>query len=219
MNIRFTAQFFLLLISEELGSFLWADGEVKLQQIHKTTHRDLQDTSCCLLQSCYSSWANIKLMSRALQSQQPHFCCTKQFQPLTSGIISVPVKTQSMSPKYSFINATVMMFCERLGTRIGRYTACFVSKKDNIHSCVMCRPAAIAGLPKIVKANTNVLGLAKLSQTKNHMHCCCTKQQFQPLTSGNSSQNSVHESRVQFYKYLSTLLWWYIGLVKDWEQG
>ena len=117
---------------------------------------------------------------------------TTQFRPLTSGIISVPVKTQSMSPKYSFTNATVMMFRERLGTRIGRYTACFVSKKDNIHSCVMCRPAAIAGLPKIVKANTNVLGLAKLSQTKNHMHCCCTKQQFQPLTSGNSSQNSVH---------------------------
>ena len=138
-----------------------------VQQIYKTTHRDLQDTCCCLLQPCYSSWTNIKLMSWALQSQQPHFCCTKQFQPLTSGIISVPVKLSPWVQSTVLQNATVMMFCERLGTRIGKYTARFVSKKDNIHSCVMCRPAAIAGLPKIVKANINVLGLAKLSQTKN----------------------------------------------------
>ena len=92
-----------------------------VQQIYKTTHRDLQDTCCCLLQPCYSSWTNIKLMSWALQSQQTHFCCTKQFQPLTSGIISVPVKLSPWVQSTVLQNAMVMMFCERLGTRIGKY--------------------------------------------------------------------------------------------------
>ena len=63
-----------------------------VQQIHKTTHRDFQDTCCCLLQPCYSSWANIKLSciktgwARPTSEESAHAVCGSVVLGITGGV-------------------------------------------------------------------------------------------------------------------------------------